>query len=83
MKKTLLLASLFLSFGLLSQAADISNMNVNATEESDLVSNQEESSHQHYANNQEETQKSCENIESGTYMQYHPNGMLKSFSIVK
>lgn len=86
MRKTLLLTSLFLSLGLYAQEMNINSESLDVKEASDMVSNQEESLSQQYYNNQsnqEATHNSCESKKTGTYMQYHSNGMLKSFSIVE
>ncbi len=79
MKKTLLLMSLFLSLVLYAQTRNNNEQDSNLKE----VNIQEESLSQQYYTNEEESYKKCESKKSGTYIKYHSNGMLESFSIVE
>lgn len=82
MTKTLLGVSLLLSIGLYAEALDTDEQQVQSNEKTNTEnSNQQVLPEEYYKTNQE-TSKNCETKSRGTYIEYHSNGMLKSFSII-
>ncbi len=82
MKKTIFLTSLLLSLGFYAQASDINNQSIDVKEESNVGHTHQETLSEEYYKNQQEAPSQCESKKSGTYTEYHSNGMLKSFRIV-
>lgn len=86
MIRTILLVSLMFSFGM-SQQTDRNNESTNVNEETEILQTQdvqiqEENISEQYYKNEQVNAKCQTSPQSGTYTEYHPNGMLKAFRIV-